>query len=309
MTTPLRFPRRDTNFPTMIADRPYMRRDSARFTLSATIILLIVNVVVFFIMLSNGYGSRFHATFLEYGALSLEGLKRGFVWQFLTFQFLHGGMTHLLLNSLGLFLFGRFIEQTVGRREFLKLYFLSGLAGGILQILLALMFPSRFGGPMVGASAGISGLVAAFAILSPHSTIYLFFFLPIRAGLFLPLIIILSTVMTILPTRDGIAHAAHLGGTLYAVAHLRWLRQGGDWLAGWWQRLLPRRRSRPIVKVRFPRSPNSTSERATPATSDDESIMREVDPILEKISAHGIQSLTGREREILEAARARMGKH
>ena len=80
----------------MLADRQYMRRDNMPNPWSVTIVLLVFNILVFFLEYSNG--KRSESWFLEYGALSLEGLKRGFIWQFITFQFLHGGLPHLVLE-------------------------------------------------------------------------------------------------------------------------------------------------------------------------------------------------------------------
>src|SRR5437867_4849876 len=161
-----------------LADRTYMRSGGVHRGWSLTLLILVVNVVVFLVEYANGRQS--HKAFLEYGALSLDGVRRGFLWQFLTYQFLHGGLPHLVLNSLALYFFGRPLEEMLSKGTFLKLYLLSGLAGGVVQVLLALVSP-RFGVPMVGASAGICGLIAAFALLSPDSTIYLGFVLPIRA--------------------------------------------------------------------------------------------------------------------------------
>src|SRR5438045_5474517 len=136
----------------MLADRQYMRRADAPRAMSVTVLLLAFNVLVFLLENINGDHSR--RLFLEYGALSLDGLRRGFVWQFVTFQFLHGGLPHLVLNSLGLYFFGRPLEGMLGRRDFLKLYLFSGVIGGVLQALLGFIFP-QIAGPMVGASAGI----------------------------------------------------------------------------------------------------------------------------------------------------------
>jgi membrane associated rhomboid family serine protease len=289
-----------------LADRTYMREEPPRQGWSFAIAILVLNVVVFFAEYADGRHSV--RTFTEYGALSLDGLKRGFVWQLLTYQFLHGGMLHLVVNSVALYMFGRPMELMLGRKTFLKLYLFSGLAGGVFQVLLALVSPA-FNSPMVGASAGICGLVAAFALLSPDSIIYLFFVLPVRAKYFLPIMIALSTVFIFTSQGDGVAHGAHLGGTLFGVAYLRWFHVSG-YFAVLWQRLRGARASRPIVKVRFPHGEAWRHEkggRADEPVSGD-FISREVDPILEKISAHGIHSLTERERKILEAARERMEK-
>src|SRR6266542_677031 len=208
-----------------LADRTYMRSESVNRRWSLTLVILVVNIVVFLAEYANGRQS--HQAFQEYGALSLDGVKRGFLWQLLTYQFLHGGLTHLLLNSLALYFFGRPVEAMLSKRAFLNLYLLSGLAGGVVQLLLALGSP-RFGVPMVGASAGICGLIAAFALLNPDSTIYVGFFLPIRAKYFLPLMIGLSVVFLVTSQNDHIAHGAHLGGTLFGIAYFRWFRWSGQ---------------------------------------------------------------------------------
>src|SRR5882724_5216948 len=294
----------------MLADRQYMRRDNAPTHWSITIVLLVFNILVFFLEYSDGDRSR--KWFEEYGALSLEGLKRGFIWQFITFQFLHGGLPHLVLNSLGLYFFGRPLEGMLGRRDFLKLYLFSGVLGGGLQALLGFIFP-QIAGPMVGASAGICGLVAAFSVLAPDSQIYVWFVLPIRARYFLPIMFGLTLLFLVTSivssTESHVAHAAHLGGILGGMAYLKWLHGLSGPRFSWprFRRALPRRE---LVATRSARHSFWRKESSKPV--DDlppaEFISREVDPILDKISAHGIQSLTERERKILEAARAKMSK-
>ena len=291
----------------MLADRQYMRRDHVPTPWSITIVLLVFNIVVFFLEYSNGDRSKNWV--LEYGALSLEGLKRGFIWQFVTFQFLHGGLAHLVFNSLGLYFFGRPLEGMLGRREFTKLYLFSGVLGGVLQTLLGFVSP-RFAGPMVGASAGICGLIAAFSVLAPDSQIYLWFVLPIRGRYFLPIMFVLTVLLLVTSDEySHVAHAAHLGGMLGGMAYLKWRHGLGAPLFSWprFRRALPRRE---LVTTRSARSSfwRKESSKLVDDLPPAEFISREVDPILDKISAHGIQSLTERERKILEAARAKMSK-
>jgi len=304
-----------------LADRNYMRdpagenRHGSPLAWSMWLTILVINIVVFFAQFSNGAISE--AAFIKYGALSLKGLKSGFVWQLLTFQFLHGGLPHLVLNSVVLYSFGRPLEEFLGKRAFLKLYLLSGFAGGIAQILLALV-SSRFAGPMVGASAGICGLVAAFALLSPQSTIYVAFVIPLRAVYFLPLAIGLTILLMVIPSNDHVAHAAHLGGMLAGIA---WVKFGwrdyvplpwAGWFERWrrWRPLQSRQRKRELVRAASLRAKPwlQTSAESPADLTADEFISREVDPILDKISQHGIQSLTERERKILEAARKKMAR-
>jgi membrane associated rhomboid family serine protease len=286
----------------MIADRPYMRRRDYRFDWSITVALIVVNVAVFFLQFVS---PALDEKFLVYGALSLDGVKNWYLWQFLTFQFLHGGFWHLAFNGLTLYMFGKALEDVLGKGAFLMMYLASGVAGGLLQILLALVWP-HLGAPMVGASAGISGVLGAFALLRPDLTFLLAFIVPIRARYFLWLIIGISVLSLLFNWMPGVAHGAHLGGTLFGVAYLRWMR---DWdLGAFWHRWRPRRRSRPIVKVRFPKASSSWEPEPTTArrTEEGDFISKEVDPILDKVNAHGFQSLTQVERDILEKAHEKL---
>src|SRR5262245_22086696 len=109
----------------MLEDRTYMRRSPMEARRSAVTWLLVDHVVAF------GLQCVFCAypiliTPGDYFALSPNGLHHGYVWQLLTFQFMHGGVLHLLFNCLAIFMFGRSVEEAMGRRNFLVLYFTGG---------------------------------------------------------------------------------------------------------------------------------------------------------------------------------------
>ena len=131
-----------------------------------------------------------------------------------------------------------------------------------------------------------------------------------RARTLLWISIALAVFGMVVPS-DHLADAAHLGGIAAGCFYVRRIVQGGGWRFAWPSTRTPRRRPLELVKTAAARQP--AWKRAANAPAEDlppeEFISREVDPILEKISAHGIQSLTDRERRILEAARARMAKH
>lgn len=298
----------------MLADRSYMRRspfDSS--PRSVTVILIAVNIAIYVLQLLlggfTGSGGRFVNDYL---ALSKSGITQGYVWQLLTFQFLHAGPWpwHLLFNCLGLYFFGREVEHALGRRTFTKLYFLGGFAGGILFLVVSWVFHGRMESAVVGASAGVSGILAAFAVLFPmrQITILVMFVIPVslKAKYLLWGMAILSLYGTLAPFSQ-VAHAAHLGGLLAGYCYLRWGMQAESMFMAKRARK-PRFRPRELVKVSggqpWTRPKGGGEEEVPPA----EFISREVDPILDKISAHGIHSLTPEERQILEAARARMGK-
>lgn len=156
-------------------------------------------------------------------SLSLEGLRQGAWWQCLSFQFLHGGWIHLALNLLFLHSIGPVIETTLGRWRFLALYLFSGTVGGVLHVAGAWLMPDAFGRPVVGASAGLSGLLAALGALYAERRlrVLLFFVIPleIRAKHILLAGILASAVGAVVAVGP-IAHLAHLGGFIGGLAWL-----------------------------------------------------------------------------------------
>jgi membrane associated rhomboid family serine protease len=288
---------------------PVAREAIFRGRLSWTLGLVLVNAAAFVLQeLAYRVLPRFPTN--EIFALSVQGLKSGFLWQLLTFQFMHGGLWHLLLNCWVIYMFGRDMETTLGGRNLLLLYFGSGVIGGVFQMLAAGLFPTQFGGAVVGASAGAFGLVAAFAMLYPQRplTLLLFFVLPITLrARYLLLISGLLALFGILFPRDAVAHAAHLGGMFAGMAFIR--RMSRRAVAPNLAPPVPRRRPLLVATRRRQGSEEPTRPVTTNDLPADEFIRRKVDPILDKISTHGLHSLTEGERQILEIARKKMGPH
>jgi membrane associated rhomboid family serine protease len=293
----------------MLEDRYYMRSEERSSRYSASVILMIALIGAFALQqIDRVYIRNFNSS--EVFALSVEGLRSGWIWQLLTFQFLHAGLFHLAFNLLALWFFGRPVEARLGTANFLKVYFAGGVFGGIVQTALAWIFPGYFGlAPVMGASAGICALIAVFALMEPEAIIILLVF-PLKAKYLLAIETAIAAFFTIVPSQDGVAHAAHLGGIATGFVFLKW---GLD--ASWrfnWHPFRTRARRRELVKAAtikpgFWKTKNSKIP-AAEQVEPEEFISREVDPILDKISAHGIQSLTPREKQILEAARAKMEK-
>jgi membrane associated rhomboid family serine protease len=293
----------------MLEDRSYMRQPRFGAQSSATIWLVVANVLAFIAQLVlTHYWTRVNY-FLP---LSLDGLRHGYVWQLVSFQFMHAGFLHLFFNCLVIYMFGRPVEDALGTKNFLILYFLSGIIGGLCQILAGILLKGIFAAPVVGASAGGFGLTSAFALLFPDQIILLFFVLPLRAKYFLWLSIALAVYGILFPSQNpagpSIAEAAHLGGIIVGVVFVKY---AVHWHWQWPQLRRPRPKTiRTLVKVPsqkaglWGRSREEYEEELPPQ----EFLSKEVDPILDKISAQGIQSLTDRERRILEKARSKMGK-
>lgn len=316
--SPLKFPARSVVSFAMLEDRDYMRQPAYREPrISFTVALLVVCAIVFIIeCLFCGYPPMFSDG--NYFVLSVDGLKHGYVWQLLTYQFMHAGLIHILLNGWAIYIFGRAIEETLGGKKFLILFLSSGVIGGLVQMMGAIAWPSHIGAAAVGASAAALGLVAAFGALYPERelTLLLFFVLPLtlRAKYLLWGTALLSVLCILFPDSwltallgGNIAYAAHLGGILAGFFCAR-LMIGGNWPQ--WK--FPERRAAPREFAAAGKSKksfwHSSSAKPDEDLSADEFLQKEVDPILDKISAHGIQSLTAREREILEKARTKMVK-
>jgi len=301
----------------MLEDRNYMRRPSFGPQRSATVVLVIVIVLAFVVQQVLERSSSFPVG--RYLYLSLDGLKHGYVWQLLSFQFLHSNLLHLAGNCLVIFFLGLPVEDALGRKSFLTLYFTSGIVGGLCQTLAGVLasaislqpHASYFSAPVVGASAGAFGLTAAFALLFPDQILLMFMIIPMRAKYLLLLSIALAAWGVVSPNNSPfgqhVADVAHLGGIL---AGFIFVKYAVHWHFQWPQF---NRRARPpirrLVKVHSQKPgwgrDKAVVEEDMPA---DEFLSKEVDPILDKISAQGIQSLTERERRILETARSKMGK-
>jgi len=287
----------------MIEDRDYMREPefgqrrwqmSFHWRWSWTVILLVSYAVVF--LAQQAQGNFFpRNNFFAYLALSRDGLEHGFVWQLLTYQFMHAGWLHLLLNCWVIFIFGSELEYLLGSRRFLALTFASGIVGGIFQVLTAIAWPAHFGGAVVGASACAFGLVAAFAMIFPNRelTMLIFFVIPVqmRAKTLLILSAVIAVMLIIFPITN-VANAAHLGGMAMGWLFVRKIIKNPALIGAGEEPAF-----RPPKKV-F----------SKPTAAAEENLEGDVDAILDKISARGIQSLTAREREILERARTRMVK-
>ena len=291
----------------MLDDRYYMRRPAFGSPWSATVVLVAVNVVAFILQSVLSGFSSFPTN--RFFALSVDGLRHGFVWQLLTYQLMHGGLIHLLLNCWAIYVFGREVEDTLGRQKFLALYFSSGVIGGLFQALGGLLLRGHFAESVVGASAGAFGLVAAFATLYPERPLMLliFFIIPVNMrSKFLLLFSALLALFGIIFPLDNIAHAAHLGGMLTGIVFVRYAVHW-HWR---WPRLRRTRNQPPRPLVKVPRQTSAPWGQNQGALGEDmppaEFLSKAVDPILDKISAHGIQSLTERERKILQTAREKM---
>lgn len=326
----------------MLDDRSYMRepewRDASRATWvwSVVKLLLVINIAVFLVLnMIVHYGSDAMGVFvnqfmiLKSGAVKsgvdnmssaaqssgqVLGVWDGAVWQLLTYQFMHFGLWHILCNMIGLYFIGKAIEEMYGGVVMLKLYILGGVCGGLLETSLTWFGHSPDIG-IVGASGSVFALISALTWAMPDRrlTLLLFFVLPItlRARTIFWGLFGITAFCIVFPSRDGIAHGAHLGGFLLGWGFAHCVLLGGFSFAEWRSRSRANNkgsRRRKVVQVGAARAFSSSDNPIVEAeeATDKEFMEQEIDPILEKIYKNGIHSLTEEERKILDEARKRM---
>ncbi len=283
-----------------IADRDYHRSPQGGFLSNLTPVvkwLLISNIAIFlldyllipFVLDSNLDGEKI-PKLIDWGAFSIgSAVQHLQVWRFISFQFLHGSLGHLIFNAMGILIFGPWMERWWGSQRFLIFYLLCGIGGAAFFSLLTLtgIVPADSQSILVGASAGIYGIFIGVAITAPNLRVSLLFppiELSMRQLAIALLAISAGSIILKLGGNEG-GEAGHLGGAIIGAILMRW------------PHLLSGRHG-----SGNPRRKKSTERKIQPRTIIDLERDSEVDLILDKISREGFQSLTEREREVLREA-------
>jgi len=161
---------------------------------------------------------------LPFGA-DILGLRpalvlHGALWQPATYLFLHSGWFHIIFNLFALWMFGYDLEQAWGPRRFLFYFFLTGIGGALLNILLD---PGSLI-PVIGNSAAVYGILLAFGMLFPDRPIFLWFVVPIKAKWFVLVMGLIEFWGSLTQSGGNISHLAHLGGMLFGFFYVRSVR-------------------------------------------------------------------------------------
>lgn len=199
-------------------------------------------------------------------------------WTLITYMFLHGDVSHILFNMLGLLFFGPRLEIELGTRSFLLLYFVSGLMAALLS------FVTPFSA-IIGASGAVYGVFMGFAYYWPRENIYIWGVLPVQARWMVAFMTVMSLFGGLGFTMDNIAHFAHLGGFLGGYFFLKFLDRK--------EKVVDQ-----IVSI-LPQ-PDPRKWQSIDRTKLHEVNRAELDRILDKIKATGFNSLSAGEREFLE---------
>lgn len=182
----------------------------------ATLGIIVLNIIVFFINKMFPYSAG-------YLALSPVGIiKYKFLWQFVTYMFVHSGWQHIFFNMLGLLFFGVPLERQIGSREFLLFYFVCGIFSGLFSfVVYVLTGTNTF---LVGASGAIYAVLFAYAVGFPRSTIFIWGIIPVPAPVLVAIYAIIEIVSEIFG-NSNVAHLTHLFG--FAAAWIYFLIRMG----------------------------------------------------------------------------------
>jgi len=177
------------------------------------------------------------------GLIPYDVVTRGFIWQPVTYMFLHGGFFHILFNMFALWRFGSELELLWGTRRWVRYYFLTGIGAGLTTIAFAwAAFLFGFGDPRavfiptIGASGAVYGILLAYGMIFPNRPVYLYFFFPIPAKIFVLFMGLIAFFSSISFVNDGIGHFAHLGGMVFGYFYLKGWPGGGLFRRWPWRR-------------------------------------------------------------------------
>jgi membrane associated rhomboid family serine protease len=178
--------------------------------------LIVANTVVFLLMWLI---EPIHQVFLKwFGLIPADVVTRFFLWQPVTYLFLHEGFFHILFNMLGLWFFGKDLEDIWGTRRFLQFYFFCGVCAGLVVVLGNYVFGNP-AIPTVGASGAIYGIFLVAAVLWPDRII-IFYIFPIKLKYF---VMILGAIefFGLRDLNSGVSNVAHLSGMLFGYIFLK----------------------------------------------------------------------------------------
>lgn len=287
--------------------------------------LLIINGVVFFVQLLmenityNGYPAwyilnRWFALNPISGADAAGNSFNFQVWQLVTYQFMHGGFSHILFNMFALWMFGASIEDVFGSKKFLIFYLLAGVSAGLLHLFIS---PLLGGSPAftIGASGAIYGVLIAYALFFPNNLIYLYFLIPVKAKYLIGFLIVIE-FLAVDSASSSVAHLAHLGGALFGFLYIMFDKNSYVSLKNAFNKSYFKKSSSnknifdgfsfgqkkkdiEVEDANFYEIKDKENDNA-------EVTQEEIDKILDKISQSGYQNLSEKEKRILFQASKKM---
>ena len=297
--------------------------------------LLIINVLVYLLASVVELGGK---SLTDWGALHFFMASDFHVYQFITYQFLHGGFTHLFFNMFALWMFGCVIENVWGPKKFIFYYIFCGVGAGLCQEMVQYISFAADGltsldpaqilnvngqrlmtvdqimnlSSTIGASGAVYGILLAFGMTFPNERIFIFPLpIPIKAKWFVAIYAIIEFVSAMSSVGDGVAHMAHIGGMLFGfLLILYWRKRPNSYFNVDATRQFFDKWSR-TSRTSHTGKTSYTSSNTTYSRPEDDmeynarkkARQEEIDKILDKIRVSGYDSLSKEEkRRLFEAS-------
>jgi len=293
---------------------PTHEPDRSKLTPGVQAIIAISVAVMFVQMTAVKYADMTAWFGFDVAALPSRG------WTALTYLFVHAGVWHMAVNMYALYLFGPRLEQTWGGpKRFLWFYALCGLGGVVFDLVFIRA------GVLVGASAAVFGVMTAYVMQWPDEEVFLLFVMPVRVRTLVIGLVAVNLIVGLLGTADGVnvVYFAHVGGAITAYVYMRMAMSSGmdqvrqrvanlpdaDEPPRAIPRSMPRRERGDEVDDIVAKSKAIAAKRVTslsPSSRRREARAEELNRVLDKISQHGIESLTSDERKVLEEMSRRL---
>jgi len=268
--------------PGEVAYKPQIFTDAIK-------ILVSINFGIYILQSISGKEDSF---FKLFGLVPSSFISDLMLWQPFTYMFLHApfyssvGISHILLNMLGLWVFGRELEQAWGKTHFLKYYFITGVGSG----LITYFFQMGSDNPVIGASGAVYGILLAYGISYPNRMLYIWGIIPVKS---MWLVIIMGSIafFGVLGNSDGISHITHISGMVIGYILLK-----KNWR---WKDVLFAIRKKTI---------EFQVQRHEEKNIKVNMLQKDIDMILEKIQKLGFSGLSDEEKSKLYEASKKMSK-
>ena len=252
-------------------------------------ILISINFIIYVLQSIAGKEDVF---FRLFGLIPNVFISELMLWQPFTYMFFHApyyssvGISHILLNMLGLWVFGRELEQAWGKNKFLKYYFLTGIGSGVITYL----FQINSDNPVIGASGAVYGILIAYGISFPNRMLYIWGLIPVRS---IWLVVIMGSIafFGLLGRADGISHVTHISGMFIGYMLLKKKWQLAD-----------------IIFAMRKKTVEFQVQRKEDRALKKKYIYRDIDIILEKIKDVGFSGLSNEEQSKLYEASKNLSK-
>ena len=224
-----------------------------------------------------------------FGLTPVLVVKKFYVWQFVTYMFLHGNFFHIFFNMYGVLLFGSSIEQLWGAKKFLIYYFFTGIGAGltIFVVNYFIIQGDIITIPTIGASGALFGLLLAFGILFPNAELLFFFVLPIKAKYLVFIYGAIELTLQISGGNTGISHLGHLGGLLFGLIYFAVSKKRGIKFSA---KKMKARMDKEII------------ERERIFNSDSVQSAKRLSAILEKLKTGGVKAINDDEYQFIKLA-------